>query len=521
MLEIEGIYAQSFKISFLKVSIYHHPEMFGREIKIVFNIELVFDEDALKNDRIRNNLEIFLNTKPGTEITKLEDLNHKIETEYAQEIGACWEPDDLIHFEIENIIKEDETIEGKYPFIEEDKRVKGKYPYYFNKKSGKIEIHLEFAEKAGETGSENARINKKAKECNKEGENLKNENNKEKGMIFFAIYLKGNFLEEDSWWKKLLGLSSYAWEFPYIFWSHNEKSLIPAESIKKCESAQTFIIIPKKMIKSINRVSCIPGSDHLHEMTDNDIATSCRFETDKSAIEGIKKWVEPGSISLGWEFSNTLKLSKKIALGHLDAYPRSTSILLFFFLISLCLTYLIIPCNEIQCSNLKKIIAPLLVIYVLIFFLISEINYSFHNIRRSQIPRGVYDTIGIIITCFLVSFGLYGPIPWKLLIEKELFSEIPPVSWVLMVSPMLVIFAFISYRKEIEFFSAHDSRLTATIIITIQCIVILALSVFFAFSLEGDSGSQLGLNVYSICKYWALNNLYAIIGIKGVSKLIE
>jgi hypothetical protein len=557
VLELEGIYAPPFEISFLKVSIYHHPEMFGREIRMVFNIELVFDENTLRSEKTRKALEIFLNTKPGVEIAKLEDLNHKIETEYAAEIGACWKPDDLIPFKVKNIIEEDGTTIGRYPC-------------YFNKKSGKIQIHLEFEDKIEEHENENTETNENAKENkkNKEKNNSDNENKKKKGMLFFAIYLRGNFLKEDSWLRKLLGLSSYAWEFPYTFWSHNEKSLIPAESIKECKSAQTFIIIPKKMIKSINRVSCIPGSNHLHEMTDNDVAAFCRFESDESTIKGIKKWVEPGSISLGWEFSNTLKLSKKIALGHLDAYPRSTSLLLFFFLISLCLIYLAIPCNESgintdkniigeikslcnefravdeskalydeikiqcgkleiddrfegQCHDLKRIILPLLLIFILFFFLISEINYSFHNIRRSQIPRGIYDTIGIIVTCFLLSFGLYGPIPWKFLIEKELFSEIPPVSWILMVSLMLVIFAFISYRKEMGFFSAHDSRLTATIIIIIQCAVIFALSVFFAFSLEEDSGSPLGLNIYSICKYWALNNLYAIIGVKGVSKLIE
>lgn len=509
MLELEGIYAPPSEITFLKVSIYHHPEMFGREIKMVFNIELLSGEDAQGSDKKRKKLEIFLNTKPGVEIIKLEDLNHKIETEYATEIGACWEPDDLIPFKIKNIIKEDGTTMGRYPC-------------YSNNRSGKIEIHLEFGDKIEEEirgmgTSGDAREKKKGEKEN----NLDNESRKRKGMLFFAIYLRGNFLEEDSWLRKLLGLSSYAWEFPYTFWSHNEKSLIPAQSIKECKSAQTFIIVPRKMIKSINRVSCIPGSNHLHEITDNDIATYCQFENDERIIREIKKWVEPGSISLGWEFSNTLKLSKKIALGHLSAYPGSTSLLLFFFLISLCLVYLTGSCNQIQCSSLKKTIALLLVIYVLVFFLTSEINYSFHNIRQSQISRGMYGTFSITVVCFLMSFGLYGSIPWKLLIEERLFSEIPHRSWILIVFLTLFIFAFISYRREMMFISAQDSRLTATIIIIIQCIVILALGVFFAFTLEGDSGSSLALDVYSVYKHWAFNNLYAVIAIKGTSRFIE
>ena len=325
-------------------------------------------------------------------------------------------------------------------------------------------------------------------------------------------------MEEDHWLKKIFGLSSYAWEFSYVFWSHNEKSLIPAQSVGECKEAQTFIIIPKRMVKSINRVSCMPGNDQLHEMTDNDISTFCGSENSKKKIKEIKKWIEPGSFSLTWDIPGTLKISKKIVLGHLDAYPRSANILLFSFIVLLCLTYLFTSGQK-----LKAALVPLLIIFVILFFFISAINYSFHNIRQSQISRGVYETGGIVLICFLLSLGLYGPIILKSLIEKSLsISEISPNSWLLMLLPTLLIFIFVSYRKEKGFYSPQDSKLTPTIIIIFHCIVIFLISAFLAYSVvflgTESSGSE---NYSKILEYWVLNNLYATIGIKGSHKLIE
>ncbi|KYK33002.1 MAG: hypothetical protein AYK18_15185 [Theionarchaea archaeon DG-70] len=44
MLELEGIYVPFFEISFLKISIYHHPEEFRRKIKLVFNVKIGFQK---------------------------------------------------------------------------------------------------------------------------------------------------------------------------------------------------------------------------------------------------------------------------------------------------------------------------------------------------------------------------------------------------------------------------------------------------------------------------------------------
>jgi hypothetical protein len=338
MLELEGIHAPHYQISFLKVSIYHHPEEFGKKIKLIFNIELELPpENISQNVDVPKELRMFMNTAKGVEVIRIEDLSHKTNKKYASEIGACWKPDDLKRFRIVNISKEGETPQRKFP-------------YHFNDKSGKIELDLEFEEVENE--------NKNNKENLNRVENEKNSDKIDKGMIFFALYLKGNFLEEDPWWKKLFGISGYAWEFSYLFWSHNEKSLIPAQSIGECKEAQTFIIIPKKMIKSINRVSCIPGSDQLHEITDNDISTYCESEKDEKSIDKLKEWVEPGSFSLAWKIPNTLKLSKEIVLGHLDAYPRSINTLLFFYIILFCLLFL----TQTEESLKKMLPLPLIIL---------------------------------------------------------------------------------------------------------------------------------------------------------------
>ncbi|KYK33003.1 MAG: hypothetical protein AYK18_15190 [Theionarchaea archaeon DG-70] len=252
----------------------------------------------------------------------------------------------------------------------------------------------------------------------------------------------------------------------------------------ECKKAQTFIIIPRKMIKSISRVSCIPGSDKFHEMTDNDIATFCKFERNRKNIERIKRWVEPGSLSLMWETSDTLKISRKIVLGHLDAYPRSASILLFSFLVLLCSIYLFSSSQK-----LKAILTPSLFIFVILFLFISAINYSFHNIRQSQISRGLYETGGIVLVYFLITFGLYGPVFLKSLPEEgtpipALIPDVLAISWIPMLLITSFIFIFVSWRKEKKYYSPQDSRLTPLIIIIFHFIVIFVLSIFLHTLLE-------------------------------------
>jgi hypothetical protein len=180
MLELEGIYAPSYRISFLKVSIFHHPEEFGRKVRLVFNIELEMPT-SLHDNRLQEKLEIFINTKPGVEVIDIEDLSHKMNIEYATGIGAYWNPDELRQLKIINIPRA-----GEYPG--------GKLPYHFDSKSGKIKINLKF--------KEGSRKNEKdGEETERMGVT--------RGMIFFAIYLEGSFLEEDPWWKKLLGVFLY------------------------------------------------------------------------------------------------------------------------------------------------------------------------------------------------------------------------------------------------------------------------------------------------------------------------
>lgn len=486
MLELEGIYAPSHRISFLKVNIFHHPEEFGRKIKLIFNIELEMTT-SLQHNRPQKELEIFINTKPGVEVIDIEDLSYKMNKEYATGIGAYWDPDELRQLKIINIPKA-----GEYP--------RGKLPYHFDSKSGKIKINLKFEERSrkNEKGGEETEMVSVVR-----------------GMIFFAIYLEGSFLEEDPWWKKLLGLSRYAWEFSYIFWSHGEKSLIPTQSIGECREAQSFIIIPKKMIKSIDRVSCMPGNDQLHKMTANDIATYCESENNEEKIRKIKEWVEPGSYSMAWKIPHTLRLSKMIILGHLDAYPPSIGTILFSFII---LFYLLFNISFSIKSSVEFNILQFLILIVIYFF-ISAINYSFHNIRQSEFSHFLYEMGGIIIICFLISLGFYGSIPWELHVEPVL-SEVSPISWILVLFPTIIILMYISYREDTDFisYSSHSSRLASATKIVSQCFIILMISIIFSYIFELGDYDHI---ILEIVKYWTLNNVYATVGIKGLHKLIE
>ena len=293
MLELQGIYAPMCEISFLKMSIFHHPREFGKEIRLVFNIILKAPTHT-SAARLPEELEIFMNASPGVEIIGIEDLSHKLDREHMINIGAV---------RITNIPKNGEEIQRKFP-------------YHFDSKSGSIKINLELADRDRE---KNAEIEEEMR-----------------GMIFFALHLKGNFLEEDPWWKKLLGLSKYAWKFSYTFWSHGDRDLIRAQSIGECKEAQVFIVIPRKMISTIDRVFSMPGIDQLHEITKQDIVASCEFESEEEKIKNIKEWIEPGSFSLAWWIPATLKLSKKIITGHLDAFSPSIVTLGFCFFILLC-----------------------------------------------------------------------------------------------------------------------------------------------------------------------------------------
>jgi hypothetical protein len=101
------------------------------------------------------------------------------------------------------------------------------------------------------------------------------------------------------------------------------------------------------------------------------------------------------------------------------------------------------------------------------------------------------------------------------------FVERDTAPWIYMFIPTLFIFIVISYRKEKDFYSEQDSKLTPAMIIVLQCIVISAISIFFAYFFEEIKDSGTPERYLPILKYWALNNLYATIGIKGSHKLVE
>jgi hypothetical protein len=263
-----------------------------------------------------------------------------------------------------------------------------------------------------------------------------------------------------------------------------------------------FIVIPKKMIKSIDRISCMPANNQLHEMSDNDISIYCEFESEGERVENIKKWVEPGSFSLAWEIPTTLKLSKKIVLGHLDAYPPSIGTLLVSLII---LVYLLFGIPHVVRFAFDINILQY-VILIMIYLFVSAINYSFHNMRQSQISRGLYEVGGAALICILISFGLHGFIPWGLL------EEIHPISWILILSLSSFIFVFISYRKEKDFYLPQNIRLSSINIIIFHCLLIFTISVLFSYSIG---------YIENYLVVWTLNNIYAIIGIKGLHKLIE
>ena len=117
MLELEGIYAPSYEISFLKVNIFHHPEEFGRMIRLIFNIKLKMptNNNNSLNNKIPRELEIFMNTRNGVKVTNIEDLSHKINRKYAAEIGACWDPEKLKRLKITNIPKRGKKLQEKFP----------------------------------------------------------------------------------------------------------------------------------------------------------------------------------------------------------------------------------------------------------------------------------------------------------------------------------------------------------------------------------------------------------------------
>lgn len=357
MLEILGIFGKGYELKFVKPTVYLHPSDYSKKIRLIMKV--IFKSN---NGDFSNPLYIYLQSDKKIYIASSDvfNISHKlIDVRYLEGIGA-------------------DRAERARPL--------------------KIGHPIELI--SGESNSIIIKITPNMEEISqtRRKQIIEDTENMLFGFMIDTI-IENEGIEKESLWKQLIGLSRFAWRFQIKLWSFAENiypfhvisSLTEGKYhkgksysvINTTDEIQTFLVIPRGLIESLEQVAVIPGIQISHNMTKKDRGVFLSSEKKEKHKERILEWVEEGASAFSWSYGFTATTSGKIAIEHQPARLTSWSPLTFttilFTLASIILQVLPQPS-----AQMKYFWITWPILFCLSYFYTNLRRFSFYELRKKN-----------------------------------------------------------------------------------------------------------------------------------------
>jgi uncharacterized protein YjbJ (UPF0337 family) len=441
--EILGIAGEEYEFKWVKITIYLDPLNHSEQIRFLIKIVLE-PSDLSSKDNFSEPIHIYLKSNREIKIKNGEILNksQKIQNvTYQEGIGADkivkkanvlrMEPDIVNKTGEDNrisikITPKKEEMKKNFQEIKEMIKYKKKNRRYRRRIWRFQEIIEERREKIKEYEGKIKEYEGKIKEYEgkikeyegkikeyegkiKEYEGKYEPETKFGFMIDTVIQNEG--IEEEPFWKNLLGLSQFAWKFHFKVWSMMEY-LEPIEHIatKSSEKVQMFLVVPKSLFKSYGQIVAHPGEESMHSMTKKDkniflLSENYEGKNREKTKERIDYWFEEKAMASSWEHGQTGSMSREAVVEHRKAYPRSLTILTVVFLgLILGMEPLLEKLPKETADSYSGWPIFLMVLFAFLYFLANIHNYSFYELKKKGLKKFLTDFLTTFVKSLIVIF---------------------------------------------------------------------------------------------------------------------
>ena len=469
-LQLLGVSATGFKIDFLKISIWLHPDGLHDRARLLLKICLKYDEKKKNVTNLKNHkIKVFFKGESCLRIQDLFDESDKLNQEYLGNIGSEYSVDGKIEKR-----KETEII-----VIKNLPSIHAKDKSYEVMSEGDIPIELEFDPFSKEKA----------------------------GMLMISMILRGEIIDREHIFKRLVGISRFAWRFQFRMWGQKEHAFPGEADLGSCQEAQTYVIIPEIFFKSKGHLSLSPGGDQMHIIGRSDIPVYTK------SLEGEKKekdstWMKPGSCGISWGGArNIMSISRDICVEHPEAFPRALTVLfLIQFWAALAFGIGTIWYRGESFTS-GDLVAPgifFLILSIISYFWVNIKNYSFYELNFPGSTRFLHRTLSILTTCVLSSVTFFT-------LVNEITGRLNSSTLYIFFCFSLIAFLFFNFRNESEAELRRTKTSGRIVGPEIRTLLFLFLIVFisFVFSRLSFENNKLYDN---FLVFWMINNFASSAG---------